>query len=125
MFLELSHTKLNVFSSTKEITLECYRITKAFPPDEKYAMVQQIRRAALSVHLNLAEGSSRRSDTERKRYYEIARGSIIEIDTAFGVAVELGYCQKADLELLGSLIIRGFKQLSVLITNTSVRPTDH
>ncbi|HRG22822.1 MAG TPA: four helix bundle protein [Chitinophagaceae bacterium] len=122
MFLELSHTKLNVYTSTKELTIECYRITKNFPIDEKYAMVQQIRRAALSVHLNLAEGSSRRSVVERIRYYEIARGSVIEIDTAFGVAVELGYCQKADLEVLGALILKGFKQLSALIIKTGVRP---
>lgn len=122
MFLDLSHTKLNVYTCTKELTIECYRITKGFPPDEKYAMVQQIRRAALSVHLNLAEGSSRRSVVERIRYYEIARGSVIEIDTAFGVAVELGYCQKADLEVLGALILRGFKQLSALIIKTGVRP---
>jgi four helix bundle protein len=122
MFLELAHTKLNVFTGTKELTIECYRITKNFPVDEKYAMVQQIRRAALSAHLNLAEGSSRRSDNERKRYFEIARGSVIEIDTAFGVAVELGYCQKADLELLGVLILKIFKQLSVLIIKTGARP---
>jgi four helix bundle protein len=95
---------------------------KEIPADEKYAMVQQIRRAALSAHLNLAEGSSRRSDNERKRYFEIARGSVIEIDTAFGVAVELGYCQKADLELLGVLILKIFKQLSVLIIKTGARP---
>jgi four helix bundle protein len=43
-------------------------------------MASQIRRAALSFHLNIAEGSSRKSEVERKRYYEIARGSVIEID---------------------------------------------
>jgi four helix bundle protein len=118
MFLELSHTRLNVFITTKALTIECYRITKAFPSDEKFALVQQIRRAAVSVHLNLAEGCSRRSESERKRYYEIARGSVIEIDTAFGVAVELGYCQKTDLEVLGTLILKGFKELSALISKT-------
>jgi four helix bundle protein len=53
------------------------------PPEEKFNMVQQIRRAALSVKLNLAEGSTRRSEAERKRYLEIARGSVVEIDAAF------------------------------------------
>lgn len=118
MFLELLHTKLNVFTTTKALAIECYRITKAFPSEEKFALVQQIRRAAVSVHLNLAEGCSRRSESERKRYYEIARGSVIEIDTAFGVAVELGYCQKTDLEVLGTLILKGFKELSALISKT-------
>ncbi len=66
MFLQLAHTKLDVYQFSQELALECYRVTKNFPSDEKYAMVQQIRRAALSVHLNIAEGSSRKSDAERK-----------------------------------------------------------
>lgn len=82
MFLQLAHTKLDIFQASKSLTLECYRITKLFPQEEKFAMVQQIRRAALSVHLNIAEGCSRKSATERKRFYEISRGSVIEIDTA-------------------------------------------
>ena len=51
-------------------------------------MTSQIRRAALSVHLNIAEGASRRSELERRRYYEISRGSIIEIDAALDMANE-------------------------------------
>lgn len=77
MFLQLSHTKMNVFQQSKRFTLECYRITKNFPNEEKFAMVQQIRRAALSVHWNIAEGASRKSETERKRYFEIACGSVV------------------------------------------------
>jgi four helix bundle protein len=61
MFLKLAHTKLEVFQQSQNLALECYRLTKVFPSDEKYAMVQQIRRAALSVHLNIAEGCSRRA----------------------------------------------------------------
>jgi four helix bundle protein len=47
------------------------------PSDEKFGMISQIRRAAFCVHLNIAEGASRKSENERKRYYEIARGSVI------------------------------------------------
>lgn len=56
MFLQLAHTKLGVFQASRLLTLECYRITRLFPADERFAMTQQIRRAALSVHLNIAEG---------------------------------------------------------------------
>ena len=75
MFLQLAHTRLDVFNFSHELALECYNVTRLFPDNEKFAMVQQIRRAALSVHLNIAEGCSRKSITERRRFFEIARGS--------------------------------------------------
>jgi len=117
MFLELSHTRLNVFKVSRELTLLCYKETKDFPADERYAMMQQIRRAALSVHLNLAEGSSRKSVTERNRFYEIARGSLIEVDTAFDIAVQLNYTTKELLQSLGDLIVRCFQLLSKMIVH--------
>ena len=113
MFLQLAHTKTPVFQESKKITLECYRITKDFPPDEKFAMVQQIRRAALSVHLNIAEGCSRKSGSERKRFFEISRGSVIEIDTAIDIAHELKYKNENELQPLGGCIVNTFKQLTV------------
>lgn len=119
MFLQLTHTRLPIYSVSKKLVLECYRLTKMFPPEEKYAMVQQIRRAALSVHLNIAEGSSRRSEAERKRFYEIARGSVIEIDAALDIASQLMYCQTESMNILGELIINCFKQLSGIIISNS------
>ena len=78
-------------------------------------MISQIRRAALSVHLNVAEGSSRKSAVERKRYYEIARGSVIEIDAALDVAEDLGYLKSINVEKLGQSMINCFKLLTGLI----------
>ena len=119
MFLELSHTKTPVFQQTENLALESYRITKNFPADERFAMVQQIRRAVLSVHLNLAEGCSRKSSNERKRYFEIARGSVIEIDAAIGLAFKLQYCELKSIENLGTLIVSCFKQLTAMIASTN------
>ena len=115
MFLQLSHTKTDVFKQSQNLALECYRITKFFPSEEKFAIVQQIRRAALSVHLNIAEGCSRKSEIERKRFFEVARGSVIEIDTAIGLANKLQYCDIESLHPLGSIIIDCFRQLTGLI----------
>jgi four helix bundle protein len=112
MFLQLAHTKLNVYQFSQELALECYRVTKRFPSDEKFAMSSQIRRAALSVHLNIAEGNSRRSAKERYRYFEIARGSVIEVDSAIGIGHKIGYVPMGDIEALGELIIKTFKLLS-------------
>lgn len=117
MFLKLAHTKLDVYKCSRELALSCYRLTKQFPDFERYCMSQQIRRAALSVYLNLAEGSSRKSITERKRYYEISRGSVIEVDTALDIALALNYCNLEELQPTGDLIIRAFEMLSAMINN--------
>lgn len=109
MFLNLAHTKLDVFQESKKLVLDCYKLTKAFPPDEKFAMTQQIRRAALSAHLNIAEGCSRKSEIERKRYFEISRGSVIEIDTALDIALELDYCSSMNIKNLGNHLVTTFK----------------
>ena len=95
--------------------MECYKITKLFPDSEKFALVQQIRRAALSVHLNIAEGCSRKSKPERTRFFEIARGSVIEIDAAIGIAYKLTYMTLEESQPLGEGIIKTFKLLSGLI----------
>jgi four helix bundle protein len=116
MFLELAHTKLDVFKISKEFVLSCYKETRSFPSEERFAMIQQIRRAALSVHLNVAEGCSRKSVAERKRFYEIARGSVIEIDTSLDIAVSLGYSTKEKLTELGVLIVRSFQLISKMIS---------
>ncbi len=118
MFLDLSHTKTPVFLESQNLALEDYRITKGFPTEEKFAMAQQIRRAALPVHLNIAEGCSRKSVVERKRYYEIARGSVIEIDATIGLAFKLQYCDMKSIEHLGILIVSCFKQLTAMIGNS-------
>ena len=115
MFLELAHTKLDIFKASRSFVLECYKLTKEFPADERYAMVQQIRRAALSVHLNIAEGCSRKSPGERKRFFEVSRGSVIEIDTALDIANELNYCSLDRLNILGEKLIITFKQMSGMI----------
>lgn len=115
MFLELAHTKLDIFNASKAFTLECYKVSKLLPQEERFAMTQQIRRAALSVHLNIAEGCSRKSASERKRFYEIARGSLIEVDTALDIAFNLNYFSKDVLKTLGQHIINTFKQLTGMI----------
>ena len=119
MFLHLNHQKLEVYTIARRFVKECYFATYQFPPDEKYALTQQIKRAALSVHLNIAEGSSRKSDAERKRFYEIARGSIIEVDAALDIACDLNYCTADDLKSLGLTLVTCFKYLSGLINSTT------
>ena len=115
MFLQLGHTKLEVYAASRQLALECYKLTKTFPAEERFALTQQIRRAAISVHLNIAEGSSRKSEADRKRFFEISRGSVIEIDAALDVASDLGYCNIGNIQPLGEALVKCFKLLSGMI----------
>lgn len=56
MFLKLNHQKLDIYGTSRQFVFECYALTKKLPIEEKFGMITQIRRAALSVHLNIAEG---------------------------------------------------------------------
>lgn len=115
MFLQLAHTNYGIFRETKTLVLEIYRITKLFPTEEKFNLVQQLRRAALSSHLNVGEGFARKSTQERKRFFEIARSSVVEVDTAIDISCELKYCNKTELNNLGITIVSCFKQLTGLM----------
>lgn len=76
-------------------------------------MASQLRRAALSVHLNIAEGASRKS--ERRRFYEISKSSLVEVDAALDLAQNLGYLNNINTEDLGQTLIQCFKILTGLI----------
>ena len=115
MFLELSHTKLDVYQTSKKFVLECYKISRKFPAEENFNLTSQVRRAALSVHLNIAEGASRKSAIERKRYFEISRGSIVEIDAALDIVFELNYLSKEEMNDVGELLVRSFQMISKMI----------
>jgi four helix bundle protein len=117
MFLKLNHQKLNVYQASRKFVFECYKLSNQLPSEEKFGMISQIRRAALSVHLNIAEGASRKSEAERKRYYEIARGSIIEIDAALDIANDLGYLKNHNTDSLGEAMTNCFKLLTGLINS--------
>ena len=77
-------------------------------------MCSQIRRATLSVHLNITEGASRKSEVERKRYFEISRGSLVEIDAA-----QLKYLAGYNMQGLDSSMVNCFKIITGLIKATS------
>ncbi len=115
MFIQLKHKSLNVYSSVTELVNEVYKFSILLPQEEKFNLVQQIRRAALSVKLNLAEGCTRKSSVERKRYLVVSRGSIVEIDTVLEVAIDLNYFKKGNLVRIGELLNKCFAMLSKMI----------
>ena len=117
--LQLDHKKFDVYSLSKSFTLKCYELTESFPVHERYNLSSQIRRAAMSIMLNIAEGSARKTSAERRRFFEISRSSLVEIDTALDIAVTLNYIGKDKILEIQPLCIRCFGTLSGLIRSNS------
>lgn len=115
MFLQLNLKNLRLYKLSREMVKACYEITKQLPSEEKFNLISQIRRAALSIKLNVAEGSSRKSELERKRYYEAAGGSVIEVDAAIETAVDIGYSTPEHLVELGRRLNQNFGLLSSMV----------
>lgn len=88
---ELNFVKLNVWGKSKELCLLIYEITKQFPKEELYGITSQIRRCAVSIPSNIAEGYAKSSSKENLRFVEIAYGSYYELITQMEIANCLGY----------------------------------
>jgi four helix bundle protein len=91
-----SFRDLRVWREAMRLTAEIYKTTNDFPKHELYGLSQQIRRAAVSVPSNIAEGKGHRSDKEFVRFLLHARGSLLELQTQLLIAEELQYLRKGE-----------------------------
>ena len=123
--LNLSHKNLDVYQISLKLVKEVYIATKQFPKEEQYILTLQIRRAAISVLSNIAEGASRISRNEKKRFYEISRSSLVEMDTQFEIAMLLQYLKKEQMTELERFSESTFRILSKLIDNATKNPSSH
>ncbi len=89
-------------------------VTRGFPDDEKFGLIAQMRRAAVSVPSNIAEGQARQGRKEFVPFLSHAEGSLAELDTQLALAVELGYCQDSDAYQSAALIAELQKMLASL-----------
>ncbi len=92
------------WQAAKKLTLEVYRLTKKFPKEEIYGLTSQMRRAAVSVMSNIAEGNQRKGQQEKIHFFEIAHSSLAEIDSQTDLAVELDYISQTEHDILLELI---------------------
>jgi len=92
--------------------MNVYEITKKFPADEKYALTSQIRRAAVSIPSNIAEGASRRSSKEFTQFLYVAKGSVGELDTQLELASRLGYFNVIKWEAMDENMVNIDKMIS-------------
>ncbi len=89
--MEKPHKKLDVWQVATKKTQTVYESTKGFPEEEKFGLVSQMRRAAVSIPCHIAEGAARQGKREFKNFLSIAQGSLSELDTQLELCVLLGY----------------------------------
>ncbi|MEW6040289.1 MAG: four helix bundle protein [Elusimicrobiota bacterium] len=85
------HENLDVWKVSIGLIEQIYKITPKFPKEETYGLVLQMRRAAISISCNIAEGAARQTKTEFKQFVFIARGSLSELETQIIISLRLGY----------------------------------
>ena len=99
-----------------------YQLTQAFPPDERFGLVSQMRRAAVSVPSNIAEGHARSSAGEFVLFISYAEGSLAELETQVILSVDLGFCSKTQAEPVEALVIELQKITNALRRSLTPRP---
>ena len=97
-----SFVQLDVWKAAHKVVLDTYRLTQKFPAEEKYGLAAQMRRAAVSIPANIAEGYGRRRPHDKTRLYNISNGSAEEVKYYLILAKDLGYDTKSD-DLFGRL----------------------
>ncbi len=110
-----NYRELIVWQDAIKIAKAVYQLTDKFPKHETYALADQIRRAAVSVPSNIAEGQARKSPGDFKRFLHIALGSLAEVDTQLVLAQEFDYLSKEDLVPMDEQIQNLRKKLYALI----------
>ncbi len=98
-----SYKKLVMWQRANELVLLVYKVTKEFPREEKYGITSQLRRAAVSVVLNIIEGYGRRSRGEFRRFLDISLGSLTEVEYLLELAFELGFINRSTLQNLENI----------------------
>lgn len=116
--LKLNHKNLKAWEKSMNLIKEVYALTRKLPKEEIYVLTSQLRRASISVASNIAEGASRKSMVERKRFYQISRSSSVEIDTQIEICKLLNYFEENDLEDVDAELNNVFALLTAMINNT-------
>ncbi|KIH75425.1 four helix bundle protein [Geoalkalibacter ferrihydriticus] len=102
--MEKPHKKLNVWQKAVDLSVDTYRITESFPKSELFGLVSQMRRAAVSVSANIAEGAARTGPKDQLHFLNIARALLSELDTHLEIALRIKFVSGTDAQLVSSLM---------------------
>jgi four helix bundle protein len=117
--MEKPHKKLIVWQVSMQLAKDIYQVTNNFPSEEKFALVQQMRRAVVSIPSNIAEGAARQGKKEFKNFLSIAQGSLSELDTQLDLSVRLAFLEEEGYEKLSKEMIMVDKMLTSLMRSLS------
>ena len=95
-----NYKKLNVWISSISLVKNIYKLTRKFPKDEMFVLTQQLRRAAISIPSNIAEGAGRNSNAQFKNFLQISIGSCYEAETQLIISKELEYISEEELDTI-------------------------
>jgi len=101
----LNHENLDVYQKSHSLVLELYKVTKAFPSDERFGMVSHLRKTAFSVPSNIAEGCGRSGGRQLYNFMNIACGSLSELEAQLRIAFDLEYIDSDDYKRIKQLVI--------------------
>jgi len=93
----MMHTDLLVYQESLKLVKDVFQLTKSFPKDEQWALSSQMKRAAISIPSNIAEGSGRRSHKELSQHLNLALGSLTELETQIEISVMLDFLRNKDV----------------------------
>jgi len=119
--MDKPHKKLDVWNVAMELVQMIYLETSGFPKHEVYGLISQIRRAAVSIPSNIAEGAARQTPKEFIHFLHIAQGSLSEVDTQLDVAKNLGFLPDNIRLKLDQLMVRADKMLTALIRSKKTK----
>lgn len=111
---KFSFENLDVYNTARELVVSIYKLQNTFPKEERYALGDQIRRSAVSITSNIAEGCGRNSIKEKIRFIEIAFGSLTESFSQLQIAHDLEYINENDIESLRPIFNKVAALLSIL-----------
>ena len=109
-----NYKDLDLYKAAKNLVISVYALLRKFPKEEQYALCDQIRRAAISITSNIAEGMSRYSDKEKAHFLEIAYASMMEVESQLDISVDLEYISQEQFSAIANSINSVGKQLSAL-----------
>ncbi|HEY7219907.1 MAG TPA: four helix bundle protein [Candidatus Binatia bacterium] len=117
--MEKPHKKLQAWKQSMNLVIEVYRTTEGFPSRESYGLTNQLRRAAVSIPSNIAEGAARQTRREFTNYLHMAQGSLSELDTQLDLAKRLGYLDEETWRNLDQRMESVDKMITGLIRHLS------